>query len=450
MAEKVLNKIEVTDEEKSYGGFFFKMIIFLALIFVRNVFDVSIPSVVFLIVSSIIMLSCDKEEILAFGICCLPMSPALQHKYIILFAIGIYWFKYTKDIQVNSFVFPLIFMMTWELLHAFEYSFSSNEYLRTFAEIIFCTFLMINVHKKFNQEMLFRLFALCTIVMMTIVLFNLLENTNYNFEKIFTGSYRFGNQQIEANSYEISYNPNGLGFICNLAISGLLLLIVKNKHKFIDIVFIGLLMLYGFLTMSRSFFICCAFIFVLFSLSKGASISSLLKAIVFMSIIIALVYGIMINYAPFILEKFMDRFLERDISGGRFDLIKFYNTHLMSEYKYIFFGIGIQNMLYKIFTIYNITNIGVPHNGIQEILVVWGIPGIALFISYIYCLIKSSLDEVKKHRLANFIPLLLTLLYVQSGQFVRSGIVMMSFAFSYAALCTNFLEETNENVEETV
>lgn len=450
MAEKVFNKIEVTNEEKSYGGFFFKMIIFLALIFVRNVFDLSIPSVVFLIVSSIIMLSCDKEEIIAFGICCLPMSPALQHKYIILFAIGIYWFKYTKDIQVNSFVFPLIFMMTWELLHAFEYSFSSNEYLRTFAEMIFCTFLMINVHKKFNQEMLFRLFALCTLVMMTIVLFNLLEETNYNFERIFSGSYRFGKQEIEADSYDITYNPNGLGFICNLAISGLLILIVKNKHKLSDIFFIGLLMFFGFLTMSRSFFVCCAFIFVLFALSRGASISSLLKAMVFMIIIIALVYGIMVNYAPFVLEQIMDRFMEKDISNGRIDLIGFYNQHLLSEYKYMFFGIGVQNMLYKIFTIYNITKITVPHNGIQEIMVIWGLPGVAFFIAYIYCLIKSSLDEAKKHKLAHFIPLLLTLLYVQSGQLVRSGIAMLAFAFCYIALCTNFEEETNEYVEEAV
>jgi len=284
--------------------------------------------------------------------------------------------------------------------------------------------------------------------MMSIVLFNLLESTGYNFEKIFTGSYRFGKQEIEANSYEVSYNSNALGYICNLAISGLLILIVKNKHKLIDIVFIGLLLLFGFLTMSRSFFVCCALVFVLFALSRGASISSLLKATVFMIIIIALVYGIMVNYAPFVLEKIMDRFMERDISNGRIDLFSFYNKHLLSEYKYMFFGIGIQNMLYKLFTIYNTTNIRVAHNGIQEVLIVWGIPGIALFIAYIYCLIKSSHDVAKKHKLANYIPLLLTLIYVQSGQFVRSGIVMLSFAFCYIALCANFEEEKDENVKE--
>ena len=39
MAEKVFKEIEVIEEEKTYGGFFFKMLMFLALIFVRNVFE---------------------------------------------------------------------------------------------------------------------------------------------------------------------------------------------------------------------------------------------------------------------------------------------------------------------------------------------------------------------------------------------------------------------------
>jgi hypothetical protein len=108
----------------------------------------------------------------------------------------------------------------------------------------------------------------------------------------------------------------------------------------------------------------------------------------------------------------------------------------------------LQNTLYKIFTIYNTTNIGITHNGIQDILVVWGIPGMALFISYIYCIIKSSLSEVKKHKLANYIPLLLILLHVQSGQLIHSYIALLSFAYGYIALCSNFEEEVKENVQK--
>lgn len=439
--------IENIVAEKKHILFYLKMLIFLALIFVRNVFDASISEAVLLVVVVGILATSDRNEIITLSVCCVPLSPAIQHKYVILSAIIIYWWKFKEDISLNGSAMPLIYMMGWELFHAFGYQFSFDEYLRNFAEMIFCTFLMVITNRKFNYEMLYRVFAVCALVMMTIVLLNLLESTNYNFEKIFTGSYRFGKQEIDDNSFNVSYNQNALGFICNLTISGLLQLIILKKQKIIDYLFIVTLMFFGFLTMSRSFLICCAFIFVLFAFARGNGVSAVLKGTVIVLAIVVIVYFIMTKYAPFILEKITDRFMEKDITGGRADLMSFYTKHIFSEYKYMFFGLGMQDILYKVNSIYT-EFVGVAHNGIQEVLIVWGFPGLVFFVMYVYNIIKRARTAINKQRLANYIPFLLTVLYVQSGQLVRSGVVMMAFAFIYVSLCVNFEEEKYELAEK--
>lgn len=448
MSEQLM--LENNKIEKNYKTFYFKMFIFLAMIFARNVFAAPISTTLLLVVAIVIMAISDRDEIIYFAICMLPVSPAIQHKYVLLFAIIIYWAKYPEDVQFNRSIILLVLLMLWEILHAFgdSSSFSYIEYLRNFAEMMFCTFLLMLTNKKINYEVLYRTFAVCALVMMSIVLLNLLEQTNYDFEKIFTGSYRFGLQEIEDQSFGVSYNQNNLGFICNLAISGLLQLIIHKKQKVFDYLFIGALMFFGFLTMSRAFIICCAFIFVLFVFGKGIKVVAFVKGFAAATFIIFVMYFIMSAFAPFILESISDRFAEFDVSGGRLEILSFYWKHLNSKMKYMFFGTGLQNFNAEMSSVYRIFK--VPHNGIQELLVVWGIPGLVFFTMYVYNMIKSARTSVNKFKLANYIPFLLIFLYVQSGQLVRSGEAMLSLAFMYITLCANYEEKENGYIAKNV
>jgi hypothetical protein len=86
---------------------------------------------------------------------------------------------------------------------------------------------------------------------------------------------------------------------------------------------------------------------------------------------------------PTVVERFYERFLVDDITNHRGDLLVFYNKHIFSSAKYSLFGIGMQNMGDKLLSIYPNTFSFVPHNGIQQTIVAWGIPGLILFTVFI-------------------------------------------------------------------
>ncbi len=427
-------------KEKRHIGFIVKMLIFLALIYAKNIMEISIPVSLLLVMSAFIVVTGDRDEIIILGICCIPLSSSFQYKYTLLMCIIVYFLKYRKDIEYNSYILPLVFMMLWEGLHAFAYAYSLNEYLRSFAELLFCTFFMINMCKSINYPLLCRMLAFSTIVMCFIVLMNLLESTGYDFEGIFTGTYRFGVGDKEAENFGANYNANALGFMCNLSIVGLLQLASLKKQKATDYAMIVGLMFFGFLTMSRSFIICLASVFVMFVLSRKGGIAGNIKTIIGIGVIIGATYYIMTNYASFIIEGIFERFQEKDVSGGRVDLISFYNKHIFSDMKYLLFGLGLQDLLPKVYRIYR-TKVNVCHNGIQELLLVWGIPGLVMFIWFIKKMIESARSTAKGYKLINFAPLLLITLYVQSGQLITSGQVLLSLAFAYMSMCVNFKEE---------
>lgn len=443
--EEKIGVLQEKTKEKSHIGFLIKMAIFLVLIYAKNVLDAPISATMLLVVSGLIALTGRKEEIVALVVCCIPLATSFQYKYLQLLCIVIYCIKARKNTGSIICVMPLLFMMIWEALHAFGENFLLNEYLRSFAELIAVTVIMLDSKKEFNYVLICRIMAASTLVMCFVVLMNLLKSTGYNFEGIFTGTYRFGVVDEGTEFFGVSYNANNLGFICNLSIAGLLQLVASRRQRTYDYIMIVALMFFGFLTMSRAFVICCALIIILFMLAKGNGVSDILKAVISVSIIIGVIYFIISKYAPFIIERIIGRFEANDITNGRAFLFTFYNSHLMSNPKYLFFGIGLQDVIEKIQKLYGNTLLNVPHNGIQELLVVWGAPGLIMFVVFILNLIKHSNE---KHKLINYIPMLMVLLYVQSSQLITNGSVLLSLTFIYLSLCENFGGVKNEDIQE--
>lgn len=421
--------------EKNHMVFIIELLIFISLIFIKNVWDVEISETVLLVTFTIIAIFADKEEILALNISCVPLSSAFQYKYAILVGILIYCCKFYKDLKLDFCIFPLFLMMGWEVIHGFNGNFTTTEYFRGFAELMLVTFIMCDKNIKINYPLLARVLAFSTIAMCSIVLMNLLQDNNYNFAEIFESGYRFGVGNEDVENFGVNFNANALGFICNLSLVGLLQLGSLKKQKNIDYVIMAIVIFFGILTKSRSFIICCILVFVLFILSQKGKKG--IKSIIGATFIIVAVYFIVATFAPYIMESILGRFQEQDVSGGRVDLIKFYNNHLMMDIKHLFFGIGMSYVMYKISLIHGVFQ-NTPHNGIQELLVVWGIPGLAMFIAFIISMIKSS---ETKHRLINYLPLLLIIIKVQSGQLITSGNTMLSFLIAYISLCVDFKGE---------
>lgn len=428
----------------SRGLFYFGMALMIASIFARNILDISIPIIVVLAIGALTALVSTREEMIALTIACIPMSAGFQYKYLIFICIVIYAFKFYKDIKFNSAILPLLFMMAWDLLHGIFYPFAISEFLRGFAELIFCAFLMMILpKKKIDYKLISRLLAISSIFMMLIVLLNLLEQTNYNFEEIFVGTYRFGVGDADVKNYGVNYNANALGLIANLSIAGLLQLIVAKKHKFFDYLLIVVLVMFGVMTMSRSFLICLALIVAMFAVSGASTLKEKLKRLFLIALVIVLLVTMVLTLMPNVYETFAARFEVDDVTNGRSDLFAFYMDHLMSAPEHFLFGVGRQGYGDIIADMYTGALVGgdaemnVCHNGTQELLVCWGLPGLVLLVWFIFELIRKKPQGLKRE-ITNYIPLVLLLIYVQAGQLITAGIPLLALSFAYVSLCYDF------------
>lgn len=404
-------------------------------IFISNVTGIKLPAIVILALACAIAVICDRSELIAMVVACIPLAAAFQYKYFILAAMAIYIVKFGRDMKYKHGFLPLLFLMALELSHGVFYDFALYEFLRNFAELMVCTLILMCEHKKINYPLIVRTLAISSIVMLSIVLINLFQTNGVNFQGIFAGTYRFGVEDSAKTPNTINYNPNAIGFMANISIAGLLQLSLAKKKHVIDYPMIAVLLFFGLLTLSRTFLIVFALVVILFICSISATP---LKKVKITTIIVLLVVSsvfILLKTVPIVIERLISRFMVEDISNGRNDLFAFYNDHIFSSLQYLLYGVGIQNYGDKMLDIHG-SYINVCHNGTQEILVCWGLIGLALFTWYIVEMILGTKKDFKRG-LINFIPLIITLVDVQSGQLISNGAIVLRLAVCSVSLLWN-------------
>lgn len=414
-------------------AFYVGLIIFFALVIIRNVLGIDLPVILLLLVTIAIAFLGNKNEIAALSICCIVLSSAFQYKYALLICVFVYLLKYKNSIKLSKALIPLLLMIAWELLHFFCGKFDFVEALRGFAELILCTMLFVS-DEEIDYFFVIRSLAVCSFVIMSLMLFNLLREANFNFIAIFDGTYRFGIVDAEEASYALNFNANEIGSICNLTIIGLMQCIVLKKGKLFDFILLIAIALFGVISMSRTFLLLLLLILVMFVfVNKESLIKKFKKAFVLMSVILVLI-AITAIFMPSIINKFIERFSEDDITGGRAYLFEFYNSHVWSSIEYSFFGIGIQDTIVKMQAIYGeLAPELVPHNGTIQVLVCWGLPGLAFFIYFLAELISSAKKKNKLSFVA-FIPLIFILIDIQAGQLLTSKTALLSLSLAFLSL----------------
>lgn len=437
-------KQNANEHGKSRILFYSFIVCFLALVFFRNVIGVGIPVILLLAAFVGFSVFCDRDEMIALFVCCIPLSTVFQYKYAILICLVIYFVKFNKEVRITPAIIPLICLMGWELLHGFGYDFSIVEFLRGFTELILLTFIIMLSNKKFDYTFIFRVFAFCVVGLMVIMLIRLLNQNSWSFEKIFTGSYRFGVSSEEAEEFGMSFNSNGLGGICNLALIGLLQIRMQKKHTKLDVVLMCALVLFGVMTMSRSFLVCFVFICVLAIFCGKHDSITIFKRLVLLIVVIGVLIGLVFLIMPTVVESFLKRFEEEDLSNGRVDLFGYYLDIILNNANVSLFGIGLQNIPDKLETMLG-GYFGVPHNSIQELALIWGLPGLVMFGWFIVVMVKNAKNGRKHYNLKNLIPLLFLLLHTQFGHVITSGISLLMLIIVYLSITQSNNTSAKEN-----
>jgi O-antigen ligase len=187
---------------------------------------------------------------------------------------------------------------------------------------------------------------------------------------------------------------------------------------------------------------------ILLLVCQKGSVSQKIKFVCIVAVIVLIALGLLFLLFPALMEFYISRFQMEDLTTGRMDLMAHYHEFVMSDPVHLFFGIGLHDFNKKVMNVYRIAR-NVPHNGVQELIVAWGLPGLIMFLILWVVMILRARQCCKKQGLINYIPLLIILLKVQAGQMLNSAYTMLAFSFAYLSMCCDLTAPEQVETEQT-
>lgn len=413
------------------------MIAMFLLLVARYILKLSIPAAAFLLVTMLPIWWGTTTEQLAFVASCIPFSVAFQYKYAILILSVAILIKNHWKLKHSGLIVLVAAMMIWELWHAFYGHFSYVEYLRDFAELILLGIVTSIDMRDVDHKLVIRALAISVVGVCLIMLWMQMQQFGFNIVAVFARSarsFRFGQSNMESGTYALNFNANNLGFICNLSLCGILLLVDRKEYRPLDVVLAICAPVFALMTMSRAAIVCAVMIFAAYLfLTQGELIKKVWRGLG--GILLAVVSLILVwKFLPSVFANIQERFQRADVWNGRGSLFRYYGAFLMSSWKYLLFGIGMQDIYGKVSPRYPVHD--VPHMGMQEVCVAWGVVGVVMMLIVFWKIVTTSKLYAKgKRSFYQFMPLILTVVFTMSGQFLTSSRALIALTFSYASLC---------------
>ena len=266
----------------------------LALLFAKNGLDMAIPMKGILLVAIAPAFFASPTQMIAMALAFIPLGSGFQYKYALMAYVLIGIVRFGSQMHFSKLTFPLIVMILWEMLHVVVGEMEINELMRGFAEFVFLWFISCQKLKDLEIRVIARSLAIAVVGVCCITMYMQTTLVMGDVSDVLSqgsdGSYRFGNNNNkEEELFSLVFNPNQLGFICNLAIAALLVLMRLRKSTLIDVVMLSLCVTFGSFTLSRTFLVCLAFLLISFIL---LSTNSLRKRVFYIILLTLLIGGV--------------------------------------------------------------------------------------------------------------------------------------------------------------
>lgn len=443
--------MEYSDKTKHDNRRFYGFLtLLLGLISLRYALQIDVPPILFLGIILCMAVLGDLNELIGICICCIALHESIDLFYALAFCVLIIAIKFPKEIRINPAVIPIFLMIVWELLHCFRRDFSLMTFISNCIPLLLLAVLMCLDVKKLDYPFISRAFAITLAAVCMSLLLKLLYLSNFNVLKTFAGIQRLGHDASEVSlDGKGSIQTNTLGILCVLATTGLMQLRISGTGDSQDMLLAALLMIFGALTASRTYLVCLLLMLVLFVFSQRGSIKKKFQFIGSMILLVLVAAGLLYLIFPDLMEYYISRFKVTDITTGRDVLMVKYDEFIRTKPTVMFFGIGLNAFRYDLMMVFRVAA-GVPHNGIQELVIAWGIPGLILFVLLWFVMLWRSNFFCREHRLINFIPLIIILVKSQAGQMLNSPYTMLTFSYAYLSLCVDMNSEVKQHRDKDV
>lgn len=417
--------------------FYILLSLLLGCCFADYVFALHLPQLVFLAVAFAIAATGDSDEIAALCICCVPLHTYVEFAFIVLFGILCHAVKSAGSIRIRRCILPVGLMILWELLHCFMPGLNVMQLGGHFVLWLLLAVFMCSDGHAFDYRFIIQAFVITTAVMCCMLLCRLLYSAGWSLSWMMLNLQRLGMSE----EFGVSkVNPNSLGIMCIFGVCGLLQMRYAGRKVPLDVAFTIALLLFGVMTASKTFLICLLFMAFLFVLAMKGSARQKLRFAACVVAVGLVVLAISYIVMPDLLKYYISRFFEKDFTTGRIDTMGEYHRFLLANWDVLLCGIGLQGFSERVLQMCP-QAVFVPHNGLQELILAWGIPGIALFVALWLAMSHQSRKQCRRQSLINYIPLLVLLLKTMAGQMLNSSYTMLMFSFVYLSMCADLSGE---------
>jgi len=349
--------LRIHSKPRKHTRFYGLIMLLTCLVFARYGLQIGVPRVLLTATIFLIAALGDKNEILAVAMCCIPMHEAVDFSYALVACAAIYALKYQQDIRINFAVLLVLLIIFWELLHCFGPDFSLMSFLFPIVPLIFLAVLLCTDVSRIDYAFIVRVMTAATIVTCTALMINLFVRANYQFASAVAALQRLGQiskEELSDTAVGSAINPNSLGIICVLSLSGLLQLRAVGQSRKSDIILMVIMLVLGSLTASRTFLVCLVIMAILMILGQPGDIRKKIRLLA-VFLILLIVALILLNWLfTDLLEYYISRFQSDNIMSSRDTLMTAYHRYISENPAVMFFGIGRSNYNAKLTETYRI------------------------------------------------------------------------------------------------
>lgn len=399
------------------------------LILARDIGGIGISRFLFICIATVICILSDCVELPCLAAFVAPLHTGIPGTFIVLVVFLVYIFK-KRSLNIRyEEIGAILIILLLELINGLRGDFSVVEYFR-FAAYFLLLFLIILDRKKYCDGERVSIYFLAGYMIALISVWGQMLG-KYSFDQILKLGIRFGDVDSTGTAVQetmrISFNQNDLGFVC--AIVAVLSLIFRKRQRnpLYYIIFI-ISILTCIMTMSRGAILSLATGLVLYFLFTSTNIKSTLRNILFVAVGITAMIYLVYTFIPTYFTGLIERFSGENLLNGRDTIMVYYNEELMTHIGRLVFGVGLQNYPEKY---------GYPmsaHNAIQETVIAWGVAGlftiIFLFVRGIRTAKAVNITVLKEQ----YIPLIILIIGLQSGQGFSQYSHMLYFLVAYSVL----------------
>lgn len=398
----------------------------------RDIFAVSINKYLYLVVVIVFMGIASYEVAMDMMSFILPLLCGLPSNYIfIFFLLKMIW---SKKINKKITVIYLFYILLWEVSGILLYTqLLDNELLKQvvftwiFFSILFC-------EGKMDYYNKLKMYLLGTVLVCLVIIIYSISRAPSNWLYLFSqGWYRFGDVALDGiDGMTLRLNSNSLAYFSIIGIM-VAIVLIRSRKGLINIIysiFAFILIIAGFLSVSRSWILVAVFCSFIWILSEMKGIKGLIITILSFLIGGFLISRIIAEY-PELLDGILARLMDKSAAGGngRTELMSEYGKRIIDNVGLLLFGSGAAHyrQAYKMDTSI--------HNGSMQILLSYGVIGGGIFIiGMVYPLYRLIHNSTKKIKLFYWLPLFSIIMFAQTIQFVNPAYLMMPYIIGVYAI----------------